>query len=156
MKSLIVSLVFVFLFISAIAQENLPTDYLPASFHKGRREELRKSMPANSVLAVFAFPMRVFSNDVEYSFHQNPDLYYFSGYKEPESMLLIFKDDQKKGDQTFNEIIFVRERNAMMEQWTGRRLGVEGVKEKLGFQQAYNSGEFKDFPLDLSKMQVMY
>lgn len=156
MKSFFISFLFVVSFTSIIAQDNLPKDYLPASFHKGRREELRKLMPANSVLAVFAFPQRVFSNDVEYAYHQNPDLYYFSGYKEPESMLLIFKEDQKKGDQTFNEIMFVRERNAMMEQWTGRRLGVDGVKAQLGFQQVYNSGEFKDFPLDLSKMQVMY
>jgi Xaa-Pro aminopeptidase len=156
MKSFFISLVFVVSFVSVIAQENLPTDYLPASFHKGRRDELRKRMPANSVVAVFAFPQRVFSNDVEYVFHQNPDLYYFSGYKEPETMLLIFKEDQKNGNQTYNEIMFVRERNALMEQWTGRRLGVEGVKEKLGFQQVYNSSEFKNFPLDLSKMQVMY
>lgn len=156
MKSFFVSFLFVVSFASVIAQENLPTDYLPASFHKGRRDELRKKMPANSVLAVFSFPLRVFSNDVEYVFRQNPDLYYFSGYKEPESMLLIFKEDQKTGGQTFNEIMFVRERNALMEQWDGRRLGVEGVKEKLGFQQVYNSGEFKNFPLDLSKMQLMY
>jgi Xaa-Pro aminopeptidase len=156
MKSFLISFLFVVSFASVMAQDNLPTDYLPASFHKGRRDELRKRMPANSVVAVFAFPQRVFSNDVEYVFHQNPDLYYFSGYKEPESMLLIFKEDQKNGNQTYNEIIFVRERNALMEQWTGRRLGVEGVKEKLGFQQVYNGSEFKNFPLDLSKMQVMY
>ncbi len=156
MKSLIISLVFVFSMASTIAQENLPTDYLSATFHKGRRDELRKSMPANSVVAVFSFPERVFSNDVQYAYHQNPDLYYFSGYNEAESMLLIFKEDQKKGDQTFNEIMFVRERNPMQEQWTGRRLGVEGVRSKLGFQQVYNSGEFKNFPLDLSKMQILY
>ena len=82
--------VFLFFVISVTAQENLPKDYLSAEFHKGRRDELRKRMPENSVLAIFAYPERVFSRDVSYVYHPNPDLYYFSGYKEAESMLLIF------------------------------------------------------------------
>jgi len=27
-------------------------------------------------------------------YHQNPDLYYFSGYNEPDAVLLIFKETQ--------------------------------------------------------------
>ncbi len=142
--------------ISVSAQENLPKDYLSAGFHKGRRDELRKRMPENSVVAIFAYPERVFSRDVSYTYHPNPDLYYFSGYKEAESMLLIFKEDQKIGDKTFNEVFFVRQRNPMEEVWTGRRLGVEGVKKQLGFQEVYNSGEFKNFSLDLSKYNLIY
>src|SRR4051794_7133705 len=92
--------------ITAWAQENLPTDYLPKSFHEGRREALRKIMPANSVAVIFAFPERVFSNDVNYKYHPNPDLYYFSGYKEPDAVLLIFKELQHIGDDSYNELIF--------------------------------------------------
>jgi Xaa-Pro aminopeptidase len=150
---LVVCLLFV---ISISAQENLPKDYLSAEFHKGRRDELRKRMPEHSVVAIFAYPERVFSRDVSYTYHPNPDLYYFSGYKEAESMLLIFKEDQKIGDRTFNEVFFVRQRNPMEEVWTGRRLGVEGVKKQLGFQEVYNSGEFKNFSLDLSTFNLIY
>jgi Xaa-Pro aminopeptidase len=142
--------------VSVNAQENLPKDYLGADFHKGRRNELRKRMPDNSVVVLFAYPERVFSRDVSYVYHPNPDLYYFSGYKEPESMLLIFKEDQNMGGKVFNEVFFVRQRNPMEEVWTGRRLGVEGVKKELGFQEVYNSGEFKNFALDLSKFNVIY
>src|ERR1700760_4062783 len=77
------------------AQENLPTDYLTPAFHAGRREALRALMPPNSVAVIFSYPTRVFSNDVSYPYHQNPDLYYFSGYKEPNAVLLIFKEPQK-------------------------------------------------------------
>jgi Xaa-Pro aminopeptidase len=142
--------------ISVSAQENLPKDQLSAEFHKGRRDELRKRMPENSVMAVFAYPERVFSRDVNYVYHPNPDLYYFSGYKETDGMLLIFKEEQKNGDRTYNEIFFVRQRNPQEEAWTGRRLGIEGVKKQLGFQEVYNSGEFKSFPLDLSKFNVLF
>ncbi|OOQ59386.1 aminopeptidase P family protein [Mucilaginibacter pedocola] len=143
----------------AIAQtvvtEKLPTDYLSASFHAGRRQALRDKMPANSVAVIFAFPEEVFSNDVNYVFHQNPDLYYFSGYKEPNSMLLIFKDMQGSGADAYNEVIFVQKRDAAREQWTGKRLGVEGAKNQLGFKTAYVGTEFAAFPIDFKKFSTV-
>lgn len=138
-------------FFLSVAQElQEPTDYLSPAFHKGRREAFRAAMPANSVAVIFAFPERVFSQDVNYVYHQNPDLYYLSGYNEAGSALLIFKDEQKNGDATYHEIIFVRKRDPLQEQWTGRRLGVEGVKSKLGFTQVYNAEEFADKAPDLT------
>ena len=141
------------LLISAIhiqAQENLPTDYLSKEFHKGRREAFRNMMPANSVAVVFSYPERVFSKDVNYNYHQNPDMYYLTGYKEPDGVLLIFKENQGTGE-TYNEVLFVRERNATREMWTGRRLGVEGAKSKLGFSKAYNGYDFNTFAIDFKK-----
>ena len=137
---------------SVRSQENLPTDYLSKEFHAGRRAELRKLMPANSVMMVLAAPTRTFSNDVEYLYHQNPDLYYFSGYREPHSILFIFKEDQTDGNGIpFNELFFVQKRNPQAEQWTGKRLGTEGVKGKLGIKMVYNGEEFKKFNIDFSK-----
>src|SRR5687767_10662522 len=89
--------------------EFLPKDYLTSSFHAGRRTAVRELLPENSVMVVFAYPTRNFSNDVEYLYHQNPDLYYFSGYKEPHSMLLIFKSDQlDSAGNKFQELLFVQ------------------------------------------------
>jgi Xaa-Pro aminopeptidase len=157
MKStlLIVVISFVYLSQSLFAQSaDLPQDYLSKEFHAARRDSLRNRMPANSVMAVFAFPTRTFSNDVEYVYHQNPDLYYLTGYKEPHAVLLIFKEPQKHADSTsFNELFFVQKRNASAEQWTGRRLGNEGVKKMLGIHWAFNGEDFKDFNLDLAKFE---
>src|SRR6478609_2653657 len=137
--------------LQVMAQENLPTDYLTKEFHKGRRDAFREMMPSNSVAFVFSYPERVFSNDVNYVFHQNPDLYYLTGYKEPDAVLVLFKEKQGAGDSSYNEVFFVRKRDPMMEQWTGRRLGVEGVKKQLGFTQVYEGKEFSSFPIDVSK-----
>jgi Xaa-Pro aminopeptidase len=138
------------------AQTDLPGDYLSKEFHRSRRDAARQLMPDNSVMIVFAAPTRTFSNDINYFYHQNPDLYYFTGYKEPNSVLLIFKEDQPALDgSTFNELFFVQKRNALAEQWTGRRLGVEGVKEKLGFTYVYNNDAFKEFPIELSKFKTV-
>ena len=134
------------------SQPDLPQDYLSKDFHKGRRAELRKLMPDNSVVVVFAAPTRTFSNDVEYLYHQNPDLYYFTGYKEPHSVLFVFKEDQAGPDgSSFNELFFIQKRNPQAEQWTGKRLGIEGVKGKLGITSVHNGEEFQKYQLDLSK-----
>ncbi|MFT4015669.1 MAG: aminopeptidase P family protein [Agriterribacter sp.] len=139
----------------ASAQDNLPVDYLSKEFHKSRREAFRKMMPEKSVAVIFAFPERTFSNDVTYFYHQNPDLYYLTGYKEPGAVLLLFKELQKNGDQSYNELFFVRSRDINRETWTGKRLGADGVKEKLGIAAAYDAKNFKDFPIDFKAFNTV-
>ena len=138
--------------------ESLPTDYLPRDFHVGRREALRQVMPDNSVAVIFAYPTRTFSNDVEYFYHPNPDMYYFSGYREPHSLLLIFKEEQTDSlGNRFKEMLIVQKKNAQAEQWTGKRLGAEGAKEKLGFTMVYNGEQFKDVNIDFNKFsKILY
>lgn len=156
MKQVFLFFVFLFIIPEIHSQENLPTDYLSKEFHQGRREAFRKLMPANSVAVIFSYPERVFSKDVNYYFHQNPDLYYLTGYKEPDAVLLIFKETQGS-NQTYNEAFFIRERNAAREMWTGRRLGVDGVKSQLGISNVYNGKDFKDFAIDFKKFdKVIY
>lgn len=138
-------------FITSAAQERLPEDYLPASFHKGRRDAARALMPERSVLVVFAAPVRNFSNDIDYLYHQNPDLYYFTGYKEPNALLLLFKEPQKdSAGNSFTELFFVQARNPPAEQWTGRRLGAEGVQTRLGIRNSLPATAFKDHPVSFS------
>jgi Xaa-Pro aminopeptidase len=136
--------------------EGLPKDYLTKEFHAGRREALRALMPANSVAVIFAYPQRVFSNDVTYVYHPNPDLYYFTGYKETSAVLLIFKEMQHGTDGDYNEVFFVQHRDPQQEQWTGKRLGVEGTKSQLGFTKVFNGEDFANYPIDFKKFKVLY
>lgn len=141
----------IFIGFSGIGQE-VPTDYLSTEFHKERREAVREMMPPNTVAAFFANPVRNRANDVNYTYHQDPDFYYLSGYKEPNAVLLIFSEDQKdqKGE-VYNEAIFVQKRDARKEQWDGKRLGVVGAKNKLGFKMAYTGSQFATLDLDFKK-----
>ena len=109
-------------------------------------------MPENSVAAFFANPVRNRANDVDYIYHQDPDLYYLTGYKEPHAVLLIFKENQTDSQgKVYNEIFFVQTRNEQAEMWNGRRLGNAGVKEKLGILNAYNNTDFKDYNINFEK-----
>ncbi len=145
-------LLFLFVLSSAYAQnKNTPQDFLKKEFHSDRRAQLRDKLPKNSVAVFFANPVRNRANDVEYVYHQDPNFYYLTGYKEPNSLVFIFKENQTIGNKTFNELIFVQERNEAAEMWTGKRLGVEGTQDELGFRVAYNGSEFKSTEINFSK-----
>jgi Xaa-Pro aminopeptidase len=136
----------------------LPEDFLDKKFHKERREKLREALPANSVAVFFANAVRNRSNDVDYVYHQDPDFYYLTGYKEPHAVLFIFKENQTAANGLqYNEILFVQPRDAMQELWTGRRLGDAGAKERLGFEQAFNNVEFLKYNVDFTRFdQILF
>lgn len=144
---------FILMAVSVQAQKpDLPDDFLSSAFHKERRELVREKMPENSVAVFFANPIRNRANDVDYVYHQDPNLYYLTGYTEPHAVLLIFKDKQPNPDgDSFDEIFFIQPKNAMAELWTGRRLGTEGVSDKLAFNTVFNNTEFADYNIDFSK-----
>jgi Xaa-Pro aminopeptidase len=139
--------------VAGYAQESdLPVDFLTKDFHQKRRDQLREKLPPNSVAVFFANPARNRANDVDYVYHQDPDFFYLTGYREPGAVLFIFKDKQvAAGQQPYHEILFVQPRNALREMWTGRRLGDAGTKDVLGFQQAFNNSEFRKYQVDFSK-----
>jgi Xaa-Pro aminopeptidase len=148
---------FTFLFsvlitISSFTQNGLPTDYLSSDFHKSRREALRKNMEPNSVAVFFANPVRNRSNDVDFIYHQDPNFYYLTGFKEPHAVLIVFSENQMNTEGTaYNEILYVQEKDARAEMWTGYRLGTKGAKTELGFDMAFTGKEFKDSKIDYSK-----
>ncbi|MEJ0056937.1 MAG: aminopeptidase P N-terminal domain-containing protein [Bacteroidota bacterium] len=147
------TLLFIISPFSGLCQNSdLPADFLSKDFHKDRRQKLRESLPANSVAVVFANPVRNRANDVNYVYHQDPNFYYLTGYKEPDAILFVFKDKQIASNSTrYDEILFIQPRNALREMWTGRRLGEAGAKEILGFEQAFNNSEFRRYNVDFSK-----
>lgn len=131
-------------------------DFLPAEFHKNRREELRKLMPDNSVAFFFSAPTKNRSNDVDYEYHQDPNFYYLTGLREPNSLLVVYKDYQPGEVTEFNEMLFVQERNPKQEIWVGKRLGVEGAKQLLEFRAVIANSEFSSTELNLDSLEMIF
>ena len=120
-----------------------PTDFLSPVFHKQRRELLRAHLPPHSVAVIFAAPVRNRANDVDYVYHQNPDLHYLTGYEEPDAVLLLFKEPRTvSGQPGVTEALFTQPRDPAREQWTGRRLGAAGAKTQLALQFAADNKDF--------------
>ncbi|MGB6153515.1 MAG: aminopeptidase P N-terminal domain-containing protein [Pricia sp.] len=139
-----------------LSAQDMPTDFLSADFHKQRRNLVREMMPTNSVAVIFANAERNRANDVDYIYHQDPDFYYLTGYKEPNAVLLIFSEDQSSEDGVaYNEVLYVQERDPRAEQWNGKRLGVEGAKSQLGFETVFNGSEFAKTTTDFRNFDAV-
>ena len=134
-----------------------PTDFLSKEFHKERRDILRAKMPQNSVAVVFSNSLRNRANDVDYVFHQDPNFYYLTGYREPNAALLLFSNPQvdQKGE-TYNEVLFVQKKDPNAEQWNGKRLGIEGTKTVLGFAKVFNGEDFLTYNLNYKSFDKVY
>ena len=99
--------------------------------YTARREAFVKQIGEG--VAIFpAAPLSIRSHDTEYRYRQDNDLYYLTGFPEPESVCLLSPQHDKE-----RFILFVRPRDKDKEIWTGKRFGVEGAKEIFGADAAY-------------------
>jgi Xaa-Pro aminopeptidase len=90
-----------------------------------RRASLRKSIP-DGVLVLFGAHE---SDDVHQPFYQQTDFLYFTGWEEPDAILILTPEPDEK-EPAFTErsslpreILFLPQRVLRNERWTGRKLG---------------------------------
>ena len=154
---LISGFIFTVCFSGRVAGPDYDTDLLSPEFHHARREALRKLMPDSSVAVFFSAPVHTRANDVVFDFHQDPNLYYLTGLREPNAVLILFKEKRKIDTLFTDEILFVQKRSARDESWTGRRLGPKGAKEQLKIASVLEGGDFRDVTIDYKKFsKVMF
>jgi Xaa-Pro aminopeptidase len=100
-----------------------------------RRKQLLDTM--GDGVAVFpSAPLALRNHDVEHPYRQDSDLYYLTGFDEPESVLVLTNqhDDHEC-------VMFVRPRVREREIWDGPRAGVEGAVERFGADAAFPISE---------------
>lgn len=100
-----------------------------------RRQRIAKDLQG-SALIVAAHPEKVRNHDVHFPYRQDSNLYYLTGFEEPES-LLLFRPGLKP-----ETVMFVRRRDPEMETWNGFRYGPEGVEKEFLVDKAYPIDEF--------------
>ena len=150
-------ILFTIITVCCLQAQEVPNDYLTPAFHEGRRQAVREQMPPNSVAVFFTNPIRNRANDVDFHYHQDPNFYYLTGLKEPHAVLLIYKEPQIVNGISMDNVLFVQERDPVREQWDGKRLGIIGAKQKLGFTNVFFSTEFADFKIDFGQFdQVLF
>lgn len=128
---------------------------LSASFFKENRIKLRDTMPDSAMIVLFSAPQKQRSNDIDFPFHQDPDFFYFTGVREPNSMLIIFKEAQNIDGITANEFLFVESKDAKKEQWTGKMLGIEGTKEMSAVEVVRPNVDFKGIELPWNMLRYV-
>lgn len=103
-----------------------------AALYQQRRQTLLAQLPVNSVVVVAAAHEQTRSRDTEYPFRQHSDFWYYTGFNEPEALLLLTKDPH---GQT-QALLLCRDKDPLAELWQGKRLGQAGVQRELGLAAA--------------------
>ncbi len=116
--------------------------------YQDKRKAFRSQLPDNSVVVLFSAPIRNRANDVDYVYHQDPNFFYLTGWHQPHSVLMIYKNLQRDNEGFYTEKIYVPERDDYMEMWNGKRYSTGQVKQ-LGFERVAERSDFKSDTQDL-------
>ena len=109
-----------------------------------RRSRLMQRLGPDTMLVLLSAPTRVYSNDVDYEYHQDPNLYYLTGITQEDTALVLMP-----GNGTRREILFIKDRNPEREHWTGRLLSREDAREKTGIATVLSINQLDSFLGDM-------
>lgn len=115
----------------------------PEIFKKRRTKVISKLNGA--ALLVAAHPEQVRNDDVHHFYRQDSNMYYLTGFEEPESFLLL------RPNQTPETVMFVREKNIERETWDGFRFGPDGTKKDFLIDEVYTISQFEEKAVELLK-----
>jgi len=97
-----------------------------------RRKQLMQKIGDSGIVILQAAPSKTRNNYHEYSYRQNSDFYYLTGFNEPDAVLVLIP--KRKGGEY---ILFNRKRDREKEIWDGHRAGQEGACKDFGADEAF-------------------
>ena len=117
---------------------------------KKRRSALIEKI-GDGVAVIFNAHEAIRNRDSHYSYRSDSYFHYFSGFTEPQSVLLIL------GGKSPKTILFCRNKNLEMEIWNGFIYGPKEAKEVFLFDEAYDINLLDDIALkEISGHEKIY
>lgn len=111
---------------------------------KNRRKKIIAGLNG-AALIVASHPEQVRNDDVQHSYRQDSNMYYLTGFEEPESFLIL------RPGKTPESVMFVRKKDMERETWDGFRFGPEGTKTEFLIDAVYPIEDFQKESLELLK-----
>jgi Xaa-Pro aminopeptidase len=105
-----------------------------------RRSAIEKEIGSNSILIVFSTPEKNKTNDVDYPYRQQNNLYYLTGITQPDTTLVLFPGNSKR-----KEFLFISDRDPRRESWTGKILSHDEAKAISGIENVYSNKQWETF-----------
>jgi len=105
-----------------------------------RRARVAKTIGPNSLLILFSTEPRVYTNDVDYQYRQENNLYYLTNLKQKGATLVLLPENTQTP-----EILFLPRRNPAAETWTGHMYSPQEAKEASGIKEIWEAREFEPF-----------
>jgi Xaa-Pro aminopeptidase len=105
-----------------------------------RRKRVAETIGSKAILVLFSAEPRVYTNDVDYAFRQENNLFYLTNLNQSRATLVLMP-----GNSVTPEILFVPRRNALAETLTGHMYSPEEVAQLSGIKEIWEAGEFDNF-----------
>ncbi|MCF8186040.1 MAG: aminopeptidase P N-terminal domain-containing protein, partial [Sulfuritalea sp.] len=110
--------------------------------YKARRQKLIASM-TEGIAIIFTAPEVIRNRDSHYAYRFDSYFYYLTGFKEPESVVVLVAGAESKS------ILFCRDKDMEREIWDGFRYGANDARDTFGFDEAYSINELDAVVLKL-------
>jgi len=107
---------------------------------RARREEVMKRMGDRGVMVLFGAEPRVYTNDVDYHYRQENNLYYLTGVKQEDATLILIP-----GAKRTREILFIPPRDPRNETWHGHMMSADEARARSGVQEVWDSDLLNGF-----------
>ena len=105
-----------------------------------RRARVAQVIGPNATLILFSTEPRVYTNDVDYEYRQENNLYYLTALKQKRATLVLIPAGEGS-----REILFMPRRSAMLETWTGHMYSPEEASALSGIKEIWEISEFEPF-----------
>ena len=112
---------------------------IPSELFTANRERLRRLLLKNSLAVLNANDLMPTNADGTMGHIQNADLFYLTGVRQEETILLLAPDAFEPKNR---EVLFLREPNELMTIWEGHKLSKEQARKVSGIQNIQWLSEF--------------
>jgi Xaa-Pro aminopeptidase len=124
----------------------------PRAVYRGRRERVLAALGEHAALVLAASPELQVGRDTELRYLVDPELYYLTGYCEPEAVAVFVP---ARVDAPFT--LFVRPRDVDRERWTGIRGGTDAARALFDADESYAIQELNErLPALLADVDQVY
>ena len=107
---------------------------------RARRARVMEQLGPHSMLILWSADLKSYSNDVEYEFRQDSDLYYLTAMEQDQTILVLMPSNE-----TRKEILFIKEKDPEREHWEGRIMSKKDATAHTGIETVYLVDRFDTF-----------
>ena len=108
---------------------------------RARRVRVMERLGPNSLLVLFSAEPRVYTNDVDYEFRQENNLYYLTALRQEGATLVMLRGSAGPA----REILFLPRRIPARETWDGHMYSPEEARDASGLGEIWDAREFEPF-----------
>ena len=105
-----------------------------------RRARVAQSVGAKGILILFSSEPRVYTNDVDYEYRQENNLYYLTNLKQKGATLVL-----TPSNEVTPEILFLPRPSRTAEIWTGHIYTADEASQISGVKEIWDASEFEPF-----------